>query len=353
MADKLWGWVLEDFQSSEDGAKRELFEEWRTAMDIRDTNLEAALSIFDSVTQKAKTSGQAWFEAFVLHWKLQTLLRVANNPQAALPIAAHFSVELQNPVLADFPERVVLHEDLISVYRQIDPIGYGELIEKALEILEREGSANVEAKLSHIALKASYKAALSSPDCIDIAFQSLALCDEADNELRRVQALRQICETTSLYSPEYAREHLPMLGLDALEIARRLNYGKLIHELVMWLALGLRYANDENTEKTFNFAIDTRKRYAAPANAGYYLAAELYHIENGDLEAALDNLNTELAEIENRGEVFREVTRRLAKCHLLKELEQDWKPEAAKIKVIAQELKDSSWVSGALQELNA
>jgi hypothetical protein len=352
MADKLWGWVFEDFQASEDSTKRELFHEWRAAMDAREDDLETALVDLDAIAQKAKSGGHHWFEVFVLHWKLQTLLRASNNPKAALPIAARFTLDLQNPVFADFPQRVILHEDLISAYRQIDPIGHAELIEKALDAMESESSANVDLRLSHIGLKAHFKCALSSPDCIDTAFESLRLCDEADNELRRVQALAQICETTSLYAPEYAREHLPMLALDALEVARRLNYGKLMHELVMWLALGLRYANDENTEKTFNFAIDTRQRYNAAANAGYYLATELYHIENENLEAALENLNIELAEIENKGEIFREVTRRLAKCHLLKELDQDWKPDAAKIKVRAQELKDSSWVSGALQELN-
>ncbi len=322
-------------------------------MDVRDDDPEAAILVLDAVAQKAKLGGYAWFEMFVLHWKLQTLLHGSQNPEAALPLAARCTVAMQKPVFANFPQRVCLHEDLISAYHQIDPLGNADLIENALNYMEREISPGAECALCFLGLKADFKCTISAPDCIEVAFEALRVCDEANDEFHRVQALAQICQTTTIFAPEYAREHLSMIALDALESARRRNYDEYLHELMMWFALGLLYANDQNAEKTFQLAIDTRKRYGSAAKAGYYLAAEMVYIENEDLEGALENLNTELAEIENKGEVFREVTRRLAKCHLLRELDKDWREDAAKLEAKARELKDSSWVMGALAELNS
>lgn len=347
----LWQWIFRSLY--EDESRREYYAAWRQAMDLDESDPRGAIALLDAIIARTKNSGDAWWELFLEHWKLQILLNKARDFGAALDCAARATVEARKGQFADFPQRVCLHEDLISAYQGLDPKGYAPLIQNALDYMEREIAPGLECESCHRGLRAEFYRSVSHPDAVDAAWDYLRIADERDEDFHRAQAYMQLCFTLAVQAPQLARQRLTELAGLAYDTARRAGYSEGLHEILMWQALAARWIGEPTAKRAFLRAKEARGRYGAAAKPGYYVAGVHCLEAEGDLEGAVQLLDEELQEMESSGEFWREATRRVKKCELMAEMGLDWSAEAAAAREVAAKLKNPVDIETLLAHLSA
>ncbi|HEX9996317.1 MAG TPA: hypothetical protein VGB45_04175, partial [Abditibacterium sp.] len=319
--------------------RRGLYLDWRRAMDADEDDPLGAIALLDATIARARNSGDAWWPLFLEHWKLQILLNKARDFEAALDCAARATVEARQPKFGAFPQRICLHEDLITAYQGLDPVGFAPLIQGALDYMEREIAPGVECAACHRGLCAEFMRSTSQTGAVDSAWQYLAFADARDEDFHRAQAYLQLCFSLATLETETARQRMSELANLGYEFVQKAKYSEGLHEILMWQALGAQWSCDANSKRAFLRAIESRKRYGAAARPGYFYAGTLFYEALGDWEGALKWIDEELLEIEGKGEWWRETTRRAKKCEILRQMGLDFSIEAQKVRELAAKLK--------------
>ena len=331
--------------------RRGFYADFRRASNKCEADPQSSISIMESAAARAHLHGEAWWEMFLRHWQLQFMLNKASQPARALPLAARCALEARKPLYAGLPQRVCLHEDLINAYTQIDPVGNAALIGDALDYMDQEIAPGVECRMCFAGLRAEWMRLNDDANALDAAHDYLALAQRANQEFHGAQALIELCRGLWHFAPEEAPQTLEELAQAALECAREGGYDEGVHEISMWQALAAQLDGDARAVRRYQLALEARGRYGGPASGGYYQAAVAYQRECGDWTSALELCDVELGEIVGTGQVFREVSRRLEKCSLLRQSGADASKEIGRVRAVARELKARDWVEAALESL--
>ena len=334
----LWEWLFDS--AREDETRREWYFEWRRAMDADEDDPQGAVALLEATIARARNNGDAWWAMFLEHWKLQILLNKARDFEAALDCAARATVAVRAPQFGAFPQRICLHEDLITAYQGLDPVGYAPLIQNALDYMEREIAPGVDCEACHRGLCAEFMRSTSQNGAVDAAWKYLALAEARDEEFHRAQAYLQLCFSLAALETPTAREKMSELSRLGFESVKKADYSEGLHEILMWQALGAIWDGDADAKRAFLRAVETRQRYGAAARPGYFFAGTLFYEASGDGEGALGWLDEELREIDGQGEWWRETTRRAKKCAILGAMGLDFRSEAQKVRSVAAKLKN-------------
>ena len=349
----IWDWVFDSVAGDDAAthARRELFVERQRASRLCDVDPRGAIQILEAAIGRARQLNEPWWEMFLEHWRLQFLLTRARDPKAALPIAARCALEVRKPLYASFPQRVCLHEDLITAYVETDPVGNAALITSALDYMDGEIAPGAECRMCHAGLRTEFLLATADAGALDAAHAYLALSEATDHPYFRAWAGLTLCRVLWAQVPDEAAQQLPSLSEAALECAQRAGCDEAIPELKMWRALGAQLNARDDATRLYQLAMNARQRYGGAVGAGYYVAAVAYQEKRGDLEKMLEWIDIELAEIDGTGQVHREVSRRLQKCRLLRETGREFSAEIAWVKTLMGELKNVDWVARELNSL--
>src|SRR5262249_58918739 len=92
------------------------------------TNPDRTLTMLAEARTLAEQMGESWWVLFIDHWRLQALLNFKLDFRNVLDIAVGATLEARKPQYANFPQRICLHEDLISSYLGIDPFGHADAV---------------------------------------------------------------------------------------------------------------------------------------------------------------------------------------------------------------------------------
>ena len=107
---------------------------------------DRALAILLEARRLAEMLVEPRWVLFYEHWRLQVLLFHKCDYRDAVSLAVKAAVESAKPQHSDFPHRVCLQEDLINAYAGIDPLGYEDAIEQALQYMQREVTRDMECR---------------------------------------------------------------------------------------------------------------------------------------------------------------------------------------------------------------
>jgi hypothetical protein len=163
----------------------------------------------------------------------------------------------------------------------------------------------------------------------------------------------QLCHSLAELEGVSARQQMTEISALGRDLLVSANYTEGTHEILMWSALVARWNGEAEAPRAYQRAREARARYGAAARPGYYHAGVLFHEADGNLEKAVQLLDEELQEIEGGSEFWREATRRLKKCELLKEMGLPWDTEGEKVRQVAQKLKKPESIEAKLAALGA
>lgn len=127
------------------------------AMGARYTNPSTTLNLLRHILDVAEREGNDPAALFIKHWILQVQLTPLQDYGAALDLAVKTAVEARKPIYRHLDERICVHEDLISTYLGIDPDGYADLIEGAIDYMQGEVQPGMQCRLCLQALRGEFE----------------------------------------------------------------------------------------------------------------------------------------------------------------------------------------------------
>ena len=231
----IWDWVQRSGWEAqvEGGEKARLYPLFQEAMELEKRDPEGGIAMLEQAVALAKRVREPWWELFYEHWKLQNTVFKQRDFKTSLPCAVRCTVEARKPIYAHFPQRVCLHEDLITCYVAIDPVGYAPLIRDALDYMDKEIAPGVECRGCHYELRADFLAATSDPDALKAAFEFLRVCEEEDDGFHYAYGCALLCRVLYLHAPEDARRLIGDIAKDGEELARRLKMTDILPDMMM------------------------------------------------------------------------------------------------------------------------
>jgi hypothetical protein len=291
------------------------------AMSFKETDPDQALTILREGRQQAQSLQEPRWVLFFDHWQLQILLFHKFDYRAILDLAVRAVVEACQPSLADFPQRVCLHEDLIFAYATIDPIGYADRIEQALDYMRREITPGMECVHCIEGCRAHFELSRERWDeARTCALRALSLADDAGSAHYAASAYQRLCLAAWYIKDLTALADWAVVGEAA---AVRSDRRSLIAEFILWQAVTARHTRDEGSAQRLLRSAGARmNRLAVPPSEEYFEALCGFHELGGKITRALHVRDKQLATVADSGQLAYECRVRLRRCRLLVQLGQ-------------------------------
>jgi hypothetical protein len=355
----VWDWVHEYvLQAEEDGdaGRERLYDLLQEAFGHGKENPTLMLAALDAGREHARALGDGWWVLLFDHWRLQCFMNYMLDFRPVLDVAVQATLEARKPANSRLPQRVCLHEDLISGYLGIDPLGHAPAIEKALDYMRQEVSEDTECRY-----------------CVQNCRSEFALCrgrlDEVEQSARfsLEMASGDPHRTTADHHSTYAWCDLATVALrrqdwDGLrecadageEAARRIEEHLKIGEFLVHQAILARRDGDEGLAgRLSRRALSRVQRVNSLPPSTFYDALCHFHGAAGDLAAALKVRDRELQLLADRGRHHVECHCRLERCRLLARMGLPLDEELAAARGAARHLRDSAPVLEELERIAA
>ncbi len=311
---------------------------------------QTALNYCMQSRQLADLLDDKWFQQLLNHWELQARFAFLGDYNGTLDIATKAAVEVRLPEYQALPQRICLHEDLISAYVQQDPIGNKDLIQNALDYMEQEVSPNVECYICLNSLKLNFARTNGTPaDTIQAGLNALSVAEGSPHHLTHVYTIL----VESAYETKQWDKFLSW-AIEAESNARKSERDSYIATTLIWLALhAQRTANDMQAQSLFQQGEHCAKRYGAFLGKQYYTAVTAYHEMGGRLADALNAQETYLEQVVGKAKPFTECLTYLEIIRLKKELGQAYDTEVTTLKERVHDLKAPRYMLDKLDKLTA
>lgn len=339
--DDLWGWVsdaVDHFRETRDRKRYVMATLYHQATQFMDKDPAQALDHLRNARQLAQRLNEPWWTMLCDHWLSQTLIHRTREIGDALEIASEAIAAVEsNPVFADFPQRICLHDDRTSALQMMDPFGYDSEIERDCAYIEREG-ASLE----------------GCRNCLrSIRIDGLIIKGDLDNA--QEQALSALKECRTRTASHYTSQYYVMLcriaklrgewaQLEHWARAGALFFGQMGSdlgniELLMWHAAALRgNGKSEEAGAAYRKARRIQKKAKYGQAAGYYDALACYHELGKRLDLALIARGLELKN--TQGAPYLECCCRLERVRLLRALGRSDADERDLLMQAAERLRD-------------
>jgi hypothetical protein len=347
----VWDWVYEFQDKMYESGDTERMRLWRL-FTISPTPLgsdpDRALALFEEGRALARQLGEPWWAMFFEHWRLQVLLHFKGDYRAALQSAVPVAVEARKQRYVQLPQRLCIHEDLITAYVGIDPIGHAERIRHALNYMEEEVSPDLECYKCLQELRTAFELAQEHLDAAEAAaMQNLATSQDEPHYLS--QAYANLCRIAHRRGDNEALRRWAEVGESTARMAMK---PREAVECLAWQALARRREGDEAAAtRLYRRAKAGAARLGSPPEEHYYEALATYHHHGGRPDLALKIRERQIKELLGKGQTAVECECRLALCRLLSELGRPVDAAVDAARSVAQDLIDPTPVLAELDRL--
>jgi hypothetical protein len=318
----VWNWVVDyRWQRSVGDDGYRMYNLFNSALQCHESDPRVALTNLDAARDIAQRLEEPWWVLLCDHWRIQTLIHSLGDYIAARDIAARSVVEARKPAYAQFPQRICLQEDLISVYIAHDPHGHAAGIEDALAYMEREAAPGADCGLCLLGLKIWF--ALEREDLQQAEAEAGNFLSAAEEYKVRSGSEHYLANCyTDFCDISFRRCDWPAL-LEWATIgeapARRLDKRQLVAKYLAWQALASRkLGHDEAASRLYRSATAISGRLGLPPSGDYCNALSAYQEAAGDLPRALKLRDRELEAIAGKGHIDRECRIHRERCRLLR-----------------------------------
>jgi len=325
-----------------DRSRQRLHDLHYRAWDFRETDPAQALALYDEGSRLAQQLNDPWWRLFYDNWRVNTLLFWMHDFRRGLDLAVKNELDVRHTTFAQFPGRFSTHFNLVDAYIGVDPEGYRERIDEALNYLEREIPR--EGQPVYRLLKSWCSFALGTLQLDLVQQKAVALLNQADRDFNRYNAAfhctfaygqltlqayeRRDWEATT----EWVRLGCATANSSQSEGAQS--------EFILWEALLTRQRGEEDeAQKIKRRAVTRMNRLASPPGRNFRDALCGFHELGGEWDKILRVRRLELQDLINTGLLDAECRCRVRICHLLAKLGQPLADELAQARRATESLK--------------
>lgn len=350
----IWDWLrasLYQADQAKNPIPEQIYNLYSEAMSYHSKEPARTVAMLAQARDLATQSQELWWAQFCEHWRLQIMLCDQRDYGNALDAAVHAAVETRKPFYAQFPQRICIQEDLISSYMGIDPEGYAEQAEQALDYMQREVSPDAECNHCINELRTEIALNLNRLDAAETsALTALQRAKQQGDRMHSAIAFRDLC-TIAYRRGDY---HLISgYAQEAVTDAFAARHNLSILSGLMWQALGARKRGEEREASRAYRTVSARlNQTGAFPGDDFYEALTGFHEAAGQYEQALQSRLRELEQIRGKGQILAECKCRLDICRLYRLMGQKEQVEAQlqAVEAIAQGLKRPTSVLAKVNE---
>ncbi|MBN1428929.1 MAG: hypothetical protein JXB07_11135 [Anaerolineae bacterium] len=345
-----WDWIhrlVSEAYRDNDTARILMYEHFSQALDIGGEAPDKSLDLLDQSRMIARELGEKWWVQLINHWELNTLLYYKRDYSQVIEKAVKAVVEVRKPEYEHFPLRVYLHNDLVSAYLGIDPIGYREQIQAAIDYMESQPPPDINFHQVMLILKADFLCINGNFDlALKYAFAILEESEQGEHYLSSAYSV--LCNIA------FARrdwQKMKEWALPGEMAARRTHYESNLIELLAWNAVAARQLGaDQEALRFFHAATQHLAAYGSEPHADSYKAMAAYHELSGDPAKACRIRERQLEVLEGKARYFAECQCRLEIVRLRKALGLPIEDAAAGAREAVSYLKDPSLMLKQLED---
>jgi hypothetical protein len=309
------------WQQAGDAERLRLADLYYEAYRHRETDPERQLEVLTRARDEARRLNEPWWVLLFESNRLGTLTADLHDFARALPLAMDLLVRFHGPEGRAHPQRVYVLTTVLYTYLQVDPVGYGDELERGFAQLDREiGRGPTVNRFVLDYRRTEYLGQTERwEEALDLAHQSLALADQSGDHDVQVWhgawALFLLCEICHALGrlDEVAGHAADMEGRSA----KKEHLLRTRASARLWLAVTQRARGDERAaSRSFHRGmhwlkgLDARDEICAEPIARYYETG-------GQLQAAVAVRDRELAAIAKKGMLHRSCRVRIERCRLL------------------------------------
>lgn len=256
--------------------------------------------------------GEAWFEMLFQHFRLQRLLFWETDYDKALEEAVAATVRMRDETFRDFPQRICLHEDLISAYLGIDPVGYAGLIEQALNYMEQEMQPDVSCRFCLLAHRFELQLACGQKQQARDVAETYLVQSENQNDHHWSDACLKLCQISFQQQDWESLHRWSRVGED---VARRNKKTEDVMEHLAWQAVAqAELGNSAEATRLFNASLATESNRMPETT---YDAHVGYHEAMGQLADAAAVRTRQIEAMRNSGQMHFLALAHIDHCRLL------------------------------------
>ncbi len=345
----IWRWIQNKHHNAYYGGNEtelQMMELFWKMLNTMEGDPQSALSYCRQARRIAELLDDKWFIQLLNHWELQMRYSFIGDFTGTLELATKATVEVRLPEYQTFPQRICLHEDLISGYAEQDPIGNQDLVKQALDYMEQEVDPKVDCFICLNSLKLDFVRTTSTTETtIQAALKSIPVAERSEHHLCYVY----IVLVESAYQLKQW-DNLLTWAIEAESNARKAERDRYLASATLWLALYAEHIGDTNRAKMlFEQAQHRANRYGAFLGKAYYTALTQYHEHGGRLQEALDTQVIYLELLIDKSKPFGESLARLEIIRLKKALSQPYNDDIAELKETIKALKAPEYILDKLQ----
>jgi hypothetical protein len=354
----IWDWFDEfelEARRQGDAERTRLGELHREAYRFRESDPERALVLYGEGRRLATALHEPWWVLYYNQQGVHALLHFKQDYRKVLDQAIANVLEARKPGYASFPRRLLIHGDLVSAYLGIDPLGYADAIQEALDYLDRESPRDGDER--YLVLGSQRQFAIDQgkfAEADHFSRKSLELA-AADTDRRRAEHFL-VFAYSAMAEVAWKRgdqDELEQAVFTGEEVARKVGHQVELSGFQMWRALLLRRAgNEERACALYRQASQRIARMGMPADAAYRDAECAFHLLAGRLDLALAVRDAELAGLRDRGREFLESAAHVKRCTLLCRLGRLTQADLEAARQSAGRLREPSGVLEALARID-
>jgi hypothetical protein len=353
-----WDWFHEFERTALEKHDRErlrLCQAYHQGYQLREKDPDQAFGIFSEARQLAHQLGESWMALFYDEWRATALLHFKRDYRNVLDLAVQAALEVRKPQYATFPGRFGIFDNLVAAYLGIDPGGYADAVQQAMDYLDKELPQEPD---SHRYLLLARRRIFCLEqnrydEALDWSLKEMALAD-SDRDRSRAEHFQVFvyCALCQIAAARGEWDNLDEWSQTGDTITRRVGHQVELSELIAWRAVVARKRGEE--EKAMRLARSAASRQKAqrmPPGRGFYEALCLYHDLSGDLPSVLAVRDRELKDVSGWGRFLTEARCRVNRCKLLARMGQPLDAELEAAREAVAKLREPAPMLSELEQI--
>jgi hypothetical protein len=297
---------------------------------------------------RAENDLQAVFE--MNHWILQTMIFRSGDIREAYDLAVQTALESRKPDYAQARTRICVYQDLVLTYFGIDPIGYAEPIQAALNHMQEQATPQMTCRFCMTSLMIHAKLALGEFEkAFEMSQHYLSILEGSWHRRHYATgAYMHLCEIA-----HHRRDWNALLEYATLALELSENDSDSASDDCVFLAaqaLANKQLGGERHTHFYRRATQKAARSKVIIDRRYYNLLADYHLSDGNLKLALKVRERELTHLTDKGRYYWEALCRIHIIQLKRQLTQDVTEDVEAVEPLFAKVKASDVLRQLLEK---
>lgn len=317
----------------------ELYFQFQKAMNNRESDPDESIRLLSKIRDEAIEKNNPEWRLIAEHWRTQVYINWKKDYHTASRLAVEAAVESRQPEYQPYREYICVQNDLLLVYKGIDPVGYADEIKEALDLTINMTTPDMAC---HFCLNRGlidyHKFVAEDEIAREQCAKFFAMTYEEAHY--RIQAYEQMVEFA--YQDKAWEDLLSFAQQGASLAGEEKDESSWIdlksYEMLALYHLG-KVEQSQKLHDLIQYKVSTLKM--VQGYTYYHLMADYQEIQ-ANLQSALEIIDDYIITLKDTGRPYWECKAQLGRIRLLKALKQDYQSDISQFKILTQKLKAQS-----------